>query len=79
MNLAKERLGLEELDNVIKIKDAQIENKKLRKSMIESHKELRVEPRYEKEVAEAKEAYDNWQELKKKFEEQDVVFDLYEL
>ena len=73
------KFSLEELDNVIKKKENEVSSYENKKVLIEQHRDLRVKPRYEKEVKDADKAYEEWQELKKKQEEQQEYLSDYTL
>ena len=72
--IEEDNFSLEELDNAIKKKKNEIRSNQTKKEMVEAHRDLRVKPKYEKEKAEAQDAYDNYQELLKEYKEQGGVW-----
>lgn len=75
--IEQDKFSLEELENTISKKENEIRANQTKKEMIEAHRDLRVKPRYEKEVAEAQDAYDNYQELLKKYKAQEEAWGHY--
>ena len=75
--LKEDNFSLQELENAINAKENQIRSNQTKKEMIEAHRDLRVQPKYEKEKEEADKAYENYQDLIEQYKEQGEVW--YEL